>query len=120
MSNPVTRFQILSKNPEKSAEFYTGVFGWTVDANNAMGYREINTGSDRGIAGGIWPSPPEGKDFVQLFIEVDDIDAVVTSITRSGGNIIMPPQTLPDGDRMAIALDPLGVAFGLWMRRTKE
>ncbi len=49
MPNPVSHFQILSKAPDDTARFYTTLFGWTVDANNAMGYRRFNTGTKEGI-----------------------------------------------------------------------
>ena len=68
MGNPVVQFQILSKTPDKTAEFYSTLFGWTISANNAMGYRQIDTGSKEGIQGGIWPAPPQAPEFVQLFM----------------------------------------------------
>jgi predicted enzyme related to lactoylglutathione lyase len=45
MANPVTQFQILSKAPNETAKFYSTLFGWAVNDNNPLGYREINTGS---------------------------------------------------------------------------
>ena len=73
----------------------------------------IDTGSDRGIHGGIWPAPPEAPSFVQLFIEVDDCDSYVKSATSQGATVLMPPQALPDGDVMAILKDPNGMSFGI-------
>ncbi|MBI3449370.1 MAG: VOC family protein [Acidobacteria bacterium] len=120
MASPVMQFQILSKNPEKSAEFYTQVFGWKIDADNAMGYRMIDTGAGRGIGGGIWPSPPEGHSFVQLFIEVDDVAAHVAKIAAKGGKTIIPPQKLPDGDELAIVHDNEGIPLGLYRPPAKR
>ena len=57
MGQPVTRWQILSKNPDKTADFYSRLFGWNVSSNNPLGYREVETGAPAGIDGGIWPSP---------------------------------------------------------------
>src|SRR6185295_20390029 len=65
MGDSVMRWQILAKDPDKAAEFYTRLFDWKVNDDNALGYRMIDTGSERGIQGGIWPSPPEGHSFVQ-------------------------------------------------------
>ncbi len=113
MANPVTKWQILSKDPDESAAFYGAVFGWSVDADNQLGYREVSTGSDHGIDGGIWPSPPEGHAFVQLFIEVEDIDKMVAKVQERGGSTIIAPQRLPDGDRVAILHDPEGIPFAL-------
>src|SRR5262249_49331035 len=79
MANPVLQFQILSKVPEETAPFYSELFAWKIDADNAMGYRRIDTGSTEGIQGGIWPAPPQAPVFVQLFVGVDDVRASVAS-----------------------------------------
>ena len=102
MGCPVTQFQIVAKDPDKATEFYSKLFGWTIDTDNAMGYRVVNTGSESGIQGGIWPSPPEGHALVQLFIEVENVKATVEQATQLGAKVIIPPQTLPDGDEMAL------------------
>ncbi|MCE9593149.1 MAG: VOC family protein [Planctomycetes bacterium] len=114
MSNPVTQFQILSKDPEATARFYGQLFGWTIDANNALGYRRIDTGAKDGLQGGIWPAPPEAPNFVQLFIQVDDCAAHVAKAGALGAKVIVPPSRLPDGDELAILLDPNGLSFGVF------
>jgi predicted enzyme related to lactoylglutathione lyase len=113
MSNPVTQFQILSKSPDDTAAFYGSLFGWKIDANNALGYRRIDTGSTRGIQGGIWPAPPHAPNFVQLFVSVPDPAAAVANATALGAKIIIPPTKLPEGDEMAVLLDPHGMAFAV-------
>jgi PTS system mannose-specific IIB component/fructoselysine and glucoselysine-specific PTS system IIB component len=67
-----------------------------------------------GIEGGVWPSPPEGHNLMQLFIEVDDIDATLATATAAGAQVLFPRQQLPDGDAIAILLDPAGLSFGLY------
>jgi predicted enzyme related to lactoylglutathione lyase len=49
MPNPITQFQIISKSPGETARFYSSLFGWTVDANNPLGYRRIDTGTKERI-----------------------------------------------------------------------
>ncbi|MGH7177764.1 MAG: VOC family protein, partial [Tepidisphaeraceae bacterium] len=71
-------------------------------------------GSDRGINGGIWPSPPQGHSFVQLFVEVDDVAQAVERAKELGGSVIIPPQKLPGGDELAIIHDPEHIALGLY------
>ena len=113
MGQPVMRWQILARETDKLAAFYTTLFGWRVDAGNAMGYRMIDTASDRGINGGIWPIGREGPPAVQLFVEVPDVAACVAKVEQLGGRVIIPPQTLPDGDEMAVVLDTEGLSVGL-------
>ena len=68
MGNPVVQWQIVAKDPEAETKFYASLFGWQIRTNNALGYRMVETQSDRGINGGVWPSPPEGHNLVQLFV----------------------------------------------------
>lgn len=117
MGNPVVQFQILSKSPDETAQFYSTLFGWTVDANNPMGYRRIDTGAAEGIQGGIWPAPPQAPNFVQLFTAVKDVRASVTKAESLGAKLIIPPTTLPEGDEMAVMLDPQGMSFAVWRRK---
>ena len=116
MSNAVARWQIIAPNAEASAAFYSKLFGWSVTTDNGLGYREIDTG-DGGMKGGVWPGPAAEKPFVQLFVSVDDVDHHVTEATRLGASVIVPPSTLPDGDRMAVLVDPTGLSFGLFQAR---
>lgn len=113
MGNPVVEFQILSKNPDQTAQFYSSLFGWEVDANNPMGYRRIQTGSPQGIQGGIWPSPPQAPTFVQLFMAVEDVPAAVQKAEGLGAKTIIPPTTLPEGDQMAVLIDPQSMTFAV-------
>ncbi len=113
MGQPVMRWQIVTKHPDRHGAFYAKLFGWEVTTNNALGYRMVDTGSERGINGGFWPAPPEAPNFVQLFIEVDDVGGHVKQATALGARVIIPPQKLPDGDEMAILHDPEGIPFGI-------
>ncbi|HEY6333924.1 MAG TPA: VOC family protein [Blastocatellia bacterium] len=119
MGQPVVRIQILAKGPDQAARFYHSVFGWKVDENNALGYRSLDTGSERGINAGIWPSPPDGHSFVQLYIEVEDVGASVDQAVGMGGRQIIAPLKLPDGDEMAVIADPEGIPVGLFKPRSQ-
>ncbi|MFZ0802788.1 MAG: VOC family protein [Terriglobales bacterium] len=59
------------------------------------------------------PAPPEAQAFVQLFVEVGDIAATIKKVTEQGGMVLIPPQTLPQGEQMAILRNPMGVTFGV-------
>jgi predicted enzyme related to lactoylglutathione lyase len=107
------QWQIVSKEPAKHAGFYSAVFGWNVRSDNPMGYLIASTGSERGISGGFWPAPPEANAFVQLFMEAADMAKTIEKVTQNGGSVLIPPQTLPEGDQMAILRDPVGITFGV-------
>ena len=113
MSNPVVRWQVISSQPDAAASFFATLFGWTVSQDNGMGYREIRTGDAKGIDGGIWPAPPGQAGFTQLFVDVADIDACLAQAVGLGAQVIMPKAVLPDGDAMAVLLDPTGLTIGV-------
>jgi predicted enzyme related to lactoylglutathione lyase len=119
MAHPVLQFQMISQAPDKTASFYSSLFGWTIDAANPLGYRRIDTGAAEGIQGGIWPAPPQALAFVQLFVAVDDVKAAVSQAQGLGAQVIMPPALLPEGDEMAVLHDPQGMAFAVWRRAAK-
>lgn len=113
MGNPVMQFQILSTAPDQTAKFYSTLFGWTVNADNPLGYREIGTGSENGIQGGIWPAPQQAANFTQLFMAVDDVKTYVKKAEALGAKLIIPPTSLPDGGELAVMHDPQGMSFGI-------
>jgi len=115
MPNPIVRWQIVTPEPAQAAAFYREVFGWELSVANSMGYRELRTGAKSAtpVDGGVWPSPPGQLGFVQLFIEVPDIDKSIAKATELGAKTLVPKSVLPDGDCMAILLDPTGISFGI-------
>jgi predicted enzyme related to lactoylglutathione lyase len=108
------QWQILAKDPDKLAGFYSKLFAWDIVTNNALGYRMIDTCSERGINGGIWPAPPDGHSMVSLYVEVADVGALVAKAEKLGGKLVIPPQKLPDGDEMAVITDLEGIPVGLF------
>src|SRR4051812_38524274 len=114
MPNPVVRWQILSPDAEKTAAFYEKLFSWEASTANGLGYRELRSEHvPRSISGGVWPAPQTERPFVQLFIEVADIDESMRKAQKLGAAVLVPKSVLPDGDVMAVLQDPLGLAFGL-------
>jgi len=118
MPNPVVRWQMLSLQPEKVAEFYQKLFSWKTSRANALGYREMLGGVPSSIDGGVWPAPPESTTFVQLFVEVEDVDSSIAKAEKLGAKVLVPKSVLPDGDTMAVLQDPTGMSFGICRLRS--
>ena len=115
--NQVVRWQIITPNPEATARFYSAMFSWSVTGNNAMAYREVETGKP-GVDGGIWPGPPDQPPMLQLFISVPDVGKAVENAVSLGAKVVLPDSLLPDGDRIAVILDPVGLSVGLCTLRS--
>ncbi len=50
---------------------------------------------------------------MQLFVEVFDVDDCIAKAIRLGAKVLVPKSVLPDGDTMAVLLDPTGLSFGV-------
>src|SRR3982751_839934 len=99
MSNPVTHWQILTKQPAELERFYSTLFGWKISGDNPLGYKVVDTASGEGIGGGLWPlGPNEGQSMVQLFVSVSDVPEYLKKAEGLGAKVIIPHQVLPGGD----------------------
>lgn len=118
MGRPVVNWQIVTRNPDRLADFYGKLFEWQITTDPTLGCRMVDTCAEGGIGGSIWPAPPEANSFVQLFVEVDDMADHVRRATELGARVIVPPQALPDGGALAILHDPEGTPFGVLRHST--
>jgi predicted enzyme related to lactoylglutathione lyase len=75
-------------------------------------YSHVETRAGKGIEGGLGASPM-GQPNVQVYAEVDDLQAYLDRAVKLGGNAVMPPS---DVGTVSIALfsDPAGNVFGLY------
>ena len=50
MGRPVTHWQILAQDVEKQAAFYGTLFDWAITADDAIGYRQVDTWTTPGLS----------------------------------------------------------------------
>src|SRR2546430_49225 len=106
MGNPVAWFEVVGKDGKKLQDFYGGLFGWKIDANNPMNYGMVEP-SEGGLAGGISPSP-DGSPHVTFYVQVDDLQAALDKAEELGGKTVNPPMEVPGGPSLAHFTDPEG------------
>ncbi|MBS4016551.1 MAG: VOC family protein [Candidatus Latescibacteria bacterium] len=110
----IAHFDISSKEPEKTMEFFTKVFDWKF--NNWGGpfeYWLITTGPDNkpGINGGL--SKGEPSTAVVNTIDVESLDDTIKMIEAHGGKITQPKGPIPGVGWYAAFQSPDGNAFGI-------
>ena len=108
--------ELYTTDPNKAADFYMGLFGWTKDARH-MDYGEyviFNRGG-RQMCGMMqipkeWgPVPPHWL----VYFAVDDCDASVAKATSLGAKAMMPPMDIENVGRFAMLTDPEGAGFAV-------
>lgn len=123
---PVTWFEILGSDPARTQQFYADLFGWTMEVSGAAAYAVANTGTERGIMGGIGGG--EASRWTITYARVADVDQTLGRVEALGGSVISDPgldalkkasrtaryDGVDDGMKTAVFRDPAGNAFGIF------
>jgi predicted enzyme related to lactoylglutathione lyase len=113
--------ELITTDQASANAFYAAVFGWTYPDKMTMppplgDYWFVNVGDTTLGAtmqnGEGYPGShlPPGWRF---FFRAADIEAAAAKVTAAGGTVLMGPNAVPGGDRIILATDPHGVAFGV-------
>ena len=102
--------------------FYAGLFGWEyVDVE--MGEMDIGVYSMAMLGGSataaIYESGPgqirpEGSSKWNLYVWVDDVDAVIGRVVANGGAVLADSRDVDRAGRVAVIADPTGCVTTLW------
>ncbi len=112
MGKPVVHFEVIGRDSPKLQKFYGTLFDWKIDANNPQNYGMVDTGSNKGIPGGIGSGPDPGG--VTFYVQVEDLQATLDRAEKLGGKTLMPPTEIPGaGVTLAAFTDPEGNRIGL-------
>ncbi|GAB3126902.1 VOC family protein [Tsukamurella serpentis] len=123
-------FDCMSRDYERSLEFYRTAFGWEYEEAGTGGepaaigpykYSVVLAGPDGGKDGvaGIMDAAPlftsgalpaEAPSFWQVYLTVDDVAAAGERITAAGGTVVQPGEVTPWGT-LAAAQDVNGAYF---------
>lgn len=105
--------EIPSITAEASAEFYSGIFGWTVRkrGDGALAF------DDTGGVSGTWvkESDRTPDEQTRIYIMVDDISDTLKKIEAAGGKVLTPRKDIaPGAGAFGVFADPAGAEFGLY------
>ncbi|MFE9017310.1 VOC family protein [Streptomyces sp. NPDC007808] len=106
--------ELMTRAPERAVDFYTTVFGWSVNASE----RYTQWGVDGADFGGMVAMddkfPHEVPAHWLPYFAVADVDDMAADATEAGGTVLMDPTSVPEGPRIAILRDPQGAMFGVY------
>ena len=118
--------ELLAPETERLTEFYSKVIGWkakVVDAEDpsqpprspADRYTIFMDG-DQEVAGLMRANHPDaihsGVGWF-TYIQVADVEVAAATAKASGGSVLRAPEETPDGHRIAVISDPMGIVFGI-------
>lgn len=112
MANPVVHFEIGCRDLKKSQAFYEQVFGWSTSPYGPA--IALDTLSSEGIKGFLNSLGHEPHNYTIVYVQVDDIDAVLKDIEHHGGKMMVPKIEVPGQGWFSWITDPEGTIVGLW------
>ena len=104
-----------------AVDFYSQLLGWeseAIDAGFGIPYTLFR--QDGYVVAGLAWLPAEMSEIPSAwnnYVSVDDVDALMPTVTEQGGQIVEPPFDVPDGARIALIRDPGGAALCLYEPR---
>ena len=107
---------LSSADAAASRDFYTKLFGWSVEITEDPQYGGYGMFKlDGKEIGGVGPRQSEQQPTAwTVYVIVDDADATAQRATQAGGQVLAPPFDVGPQGRMAVLADPSGAAFGVW------
>jgi predicted enzyme related to lactoylglutathione lyase len=110
--------ELATTDLDGASKFYSELFGWDVSSVD-MGGQPYRVAAVEGHGnGGIRPVMPEGTPPHWLvYLGVDNLDAAASKVPELGGNVMVEPMDIGDGNRIAVAQDPQGGIFALYAGR---
>lgn len=108
---------LLTRDPEKAADFFTKLLGWSVKQLDMPGEPYWQVSVDGEGQGGIMPMPEmvpaEVPSYWMEYFGTDDIDASVAKAKELGGTVTVEPTKVGTMLSFAVVDDPAGATFAL-------
>lgn len=110
--HPVVHFEIGCHDGGKTREFLSALFGWEISGPEAG--MVIDTGADGGIGGHIVELAAEWGNYVNVYVEVENLSTYLARAGNLGGKTLVEPVTLPGQGSFAWLATPEGNIIGIW------
>jgi len=112
--------ELRTPDPKAVAEFYAGLFGWTLTNRLPDGAEApylVATIDGRTVAGVAIGGDDDGSAWT-TYVAVDDAEAAAGRVRDAGGTIRRQSTDVGDLGRTVLCSDPEGAVFGLWQPGT--
>jgi uncharacterized protein len=116
----VVHFEIPFDNKERAIRFYSDIFGWEMTDIPDMSYVMIhaaetdkeNMVTDKGAINGGMFQRSFNANMPIVVMRVDSIDETIKKVKASGGRLVTPKQSIPNGSYARVT-DSEGNVIGI-------
>ncbi|TCP50037.1 hypothetical protein EV191_108124 [Tamaricihabitans halophyticus] len=106
---------LMTADPQRSADFYGSLFGWTAEPPNEEfgGYFNFRKDGIR-IAGCMRSQEADHPDVWSVYLAVPDAAKAAETAGTNGGQVVVPAMPVGDFGAMTVVTDPGGATIGGW------
>jgi predicted enzyme related to lactoylglutathione lyase len=109
----LVHFEIPADDIDRARNFYSGLFGWEINAIPDMDYWLITTSGEKAVGGGMMKRQnPEQS--ITNYIDVPSVDDYAAKIEALGGKVVMPKTAVPGMGYFLMFMDPENNPLGIW------
>ena len=120
--DPAGRFcwvDLAATDAAHAVDFYTGLFGWNAREHRANGGSLVRLAHEGRDVGSLYQMRDTARrtgvaSHWTPYVKVEDARAACERASELGGSLVVSPFTVDGMARIALVVDPVGAAFGLW------
>jgi len=121
MAHPFVHVELHTNDLARAKDFYTRLFGWTLQDVPMPGgggtYTMIDVGD--GTGGGMMANPtPGGPPHWMAYVGVDDIHAATKTAKDLGATVLVDVMEVGQYGSMSVITDPTGATLAMWQAKS--
>jgi hypothetical protein len=110
---------LAATDAARAIKFYTGLFGWSAQSQAANGGVFVRLRHDGGDIGSLYQLKQSMLESGAVshwtpYVRVANVEAASLRAAALGGVVAVEPFAVDTMGRIALIIDPVGAAFGLW------
>ncbi len=107
---------LFTSDPDRAAEFYGSIFGWTAEPAPPEFGGYVNFTRNGAMIAGMMPNDGSAgtPDTWTTYLSTPDAKATAEAAVAAGGQVYLEPMQVMDLGSMAVVADPGGAVIGLW------
>jgi len=110
---------LAATDASRALDFYTELFGWRAAVQPANGGSFVRLSQAGRDVGSLYPLKRSAlhagvPSHWTPYVRVDDADAASLRASELGARVAVEPFVVDGMARIALLVDPVGAAFGIW------
>lgn len=113
MTGRIVHWELMGPDGDALKDFYSTIFGWKSEGVPGFDSYYMVDAESAGVGGAVGKGSNDMPAYLTMYIEVENINDHLQTITSAGGTTIVPRTVVPGTVVFAMFQDPAGNIVGL-------